>query len=84
MKRKHNLEEVLSSLSRKNDVRIVGSQIQILKDKVFNPKTNQLEINPHKKFDLCNGSWGKMDYLVKVHNYRIYYYSKFENQKANK
>lgn len=50
-------EEVLRSLSKKNSVQVNKSQSTI------NISTN--------KGDLGNGSWGKIDYLTKVHGYRI-------------
>ena len=59
-RKKHRLEEVLRSLHKKNDVSIDGTVIYILTD-----------TNPHKKFDLGNGSWGKISYLTNVHNYSI-------------
>lgn len=58
MARKHNVEEVLRSLSKKHDVKI--SQ----KEEVFilNQKLKE------SKNDLGNGSWGKISFLV---NYTI-------------
>jgi hypothetical protein len=69
--RKHNLDEVLRSLSKKHDCRIQGREIKILTDKVFNKKTQKEEDNPFKRFDLGNGSWGKIDFLVNYCGYHV-------------
>ena len=70
MARKHNLEEVLSSLRKKNDCRIIEKSIFMLTGTSKKPQFK-------KKDDLGNGSWGKIDYLTKVHNYRITYTSEY-------
>ena len=77
MARKHNEDEVLRTLRSKNDVRIVNGEIQVLKDKVFNKKTSQVETNPKKHFDLGNGSWGKISFLVNYCGYRQIFVSEF-------
>lgn len=77
MARKHNEDEVLRTLRSKNDVRIVSGEIQVLKDKVYNKKTCQVETNPKKHFDLGNGSWGKISFLVNYCGYRQIFVSKF-------
>lgn len=53
MARKHTVDEVIRSLSKKKDVRVD------LKLKVV-----ELLNSPFKNNDLGNGSWGKIDYLV--------------------
>ena len=77
MARKHNEDEVLRTLRSKNDVRIVNGEIQVLKDKVYNKKTGQVETNPKKHFDLGNGSWGKIIFLVNYCGYRQIFVSEF-------
>lgn len=79
MSRKHYSEdEVIRVLSRKNDIRVNSfkKEIQILSNKIFTQRGDIID-NPAKKFDLGNGSWGKIDYLVKVHNYHTCKVSKF-------
>lgn len=78
MAKSHTEQGVLASLRKKNDVRVIGSEIQILKDKVFNKKINMIDDNPLKKWDLGNGSWGKIDYLVQNFGYRMIYVSNFK------
>ena len=68
-RKKHRLEEVLRSLRKKNDVSIDGTVIYILTDTIY--QKGETVVNPHKKFDLGNGSWGKISYLTNVHNYSI-------------
>lgn len=70
MARKHNLEEVLNSLRKKHDCRIIEKTIFLLNGCSKNPQFK-------KSDDLGNGSWGKIDYLTKVHNYRTTYTSEF-------
>ena len=77
MARKHNEDEVLRTLRIKNDVRIVNGEIHILKDTVWNTKEQKITTNPKKRFDLGNGSWGKIDYLVKQCGYRQIFVSEF-------
>jgi hypothetical protein len=76
MARKHNMDEVLSSLRKKNDVRIEGSQIKILSNQVFTP-SGELIPNPNKKHDLGNGSHGKIDFLIKYCGFRKITVEKF-------
>lgn len=70
MGRKHKLDEVLKELSRKNDVRVSGTVVMVLSDKVIDNKGNTID-NPQKKNDLGNGSWGRIDYLVNHCGYGI-------------
>ena len=75
MTRKHRMNEVLRTLSRKNDIRIFSNRIQILTDKIC---MEDVEIdNPRKKHDLGIGSWGKIDFLTNYHGYYINYVEKF-------
>lgn len=77
MARKHYSEdEVLVSLRKKRDIRISGHTIAVLKTKVFSPKEMDTIINPLKSFDLGNGSWGKIDFLLK-RGYYLWYTDKF-------
>ena len=62
-KQKHNLDEVLRALAKKNDVRI-DERLKVIQ--VLTPDAKKA------KNDLGNGSWGKIDYLVKVHHFRWY------------
>jgi hypothetical protein len=77
MARKHNEDEVLRAFRIKNDVRIVNGEIQVLKDTVWSTKEQKTVTNPKKHFDLGNGSWGKIDYLVKYCGYRQIFVSEF-------
>jgi methyl coenzyme M reductase subunit D len=71
IKVKHTEQNVIQSLSKKVDCTInVGEKrIGIKPDKIFNHKTGKYEINTTKKFDLGNGSLGKIDFLVNHCNY---------------
>jgi hypothetical protein len=62
MKHKHTLDQALKSLGKKNDCRIRENRILVL-----NGKSKK----SHRQNDLGNGSWGKIDYLVKVHGYAL-------------
>lgn len=68
MARKHNEDEVLKNLRKKNDVRIIGNQIFVLNGK--NPKHQ-------KQNDLGNGSWGKIDFLRNHKGYVLINVSEF-------
>lgn len=61
-RKQHNLEEVLRSLGRKRSIKITGRTVQILKN----------------ADDVGNGSWGKIDYLHKVHGYSFMRVDKFQ------
>lgn len=63
-KRKHTVDEVLISLSRKKSIKITGNEIQIL----VGDKSNN---------DLGNGSWGKIDFLCNHNGYRRFNVIKF-------
>ena len=73
-KRKHNVDEVLKSLTKKSDIRIVGNTIQVIKSQI--EKDGQLIDNPKHKGDLGNGSWGKIDYL-RSQGYRYHFTGEF-------
>jgi len=75
--KKNTLQSALASLMKKNDVRISGDDIMVLSDKAIDPKTGEPIDNPRKQFDLGNGSWGKISYLVNYHGYRQYFVSEF-------
>ena len=65
---KHQLDEVLHSLGKKQDCRINETNILVLNGK---GKKRQ------KQHDLRNGSWGKIDYLVNYCGYRQYFVAEF-------
>lgn len=69
MARKHTEDEVLRALRTKNDVRVSDGYILILTDTVWSSKEGKAIINPKKKFDLGNGSLGKISYLVNYCGY---------------
>lgn len=55
------MEEVLSSLSKKRDVSVdVYNKVIVVNRR-------------HETTDLGNGSWGKIDYLIKVHRFIQYF-----------
>lgn len=61
---------VIRSLSRKNSVHInsVNKTIEVVKD----------------NNDVGNGSWGKIDYLIKVHDYVVLFVGKLRKNKVSK
>ena len=67
-KQKHNLDEVLRALAKKNDVRI-DERLKVIY--VLTPDAKKA------KNDLGNGSWGKIDYLIKVHSYDFFRVNEF-------
>lgn len=77
-RKQYTEDEVIKTLRRKNDIRVDSfkKEIQILSNKIFT-KRGDIVDNPAKKFDLGNGSWGKIDYLIKVHDYHTCKVSKF-------
>lgn len=74
MARKHTLDEVLVSLKKKTDCKVILSAslykdaedntVYILCDQIWSKKEGKMITHPEKKFDLGNKSWGKIDYLV--------------------
>lgn len=56
-------DQVVRQLKRKADIRIVGKQIQELRE---------------GKGDVGIGSRGKIDYLLKQHNYIHFFVQKFQ------
>ena len=63
-KKGYSEEDVLRSIRRKADLRIVGKQIQELKE---------------GKGDVGNGTRGKIDFLIKYCGYVHYYVNDFKN-----
>ena len=53
---KHSLEQAIKALNKKKDVQVEGTDIYI--------RNNSTEIG--------NKSWGKIDYLRKVHNMFVF------------
>ena len=74
-RKNYKIDEVLRSLSKKNDIRILGSTICMLTDKVVDDKVESIN-NPIKLHDLGNGSWGKIGFLQNYCGYKI---AKVEN-----
>ena len=73
MARKHKMDEVLKALAKKHDCRIVGNVIQVLNGE-------SLEAKYQLSNDLGNGSWGKIDFLVKHCGFRQMYVVDFKNE----
>jgi hypothetical protein len=73
MARKHNEDEVLKSLNKKNDVKVSSrtKKILVLTDKVFDKTSGKMVANSKKSFDLGNGSWGRIDFLHNYHGYTL-------------
>ena len=71
MARKHNLDEVLRALKKKNACKIKDFVVLILSDFIWSNKENKLIPNPHKKNDIGNGSWGKIDFLTNYNGFGI-------------
>lgn len=66
--RKFNEDEVLKALRKKNDCKI-DTNLKTIKVLTNDAKS--------KRNDLGNGSWGKIDFLVKVHKYKQYMVATF-------
>lgn len=56
-RKQHTMEEALKSLRKKTGCSVKDGNIEIHKNHT----------------DLGNGSWGKIDYLEKIHKFRVYY-----------
>jgi hypothetical protein len=67
----HTEEEVLRRLMKKSDVRVNPSskRIKLLSNKVWSDKSEGYVENSNKKHDLGNGSWGRIDFLVRYCGY---------------
>lgn len=78
MARKHNVDEVIRSLSSKNDCKVSPFQkvVEVLKNKVHNHE-GELVDNPRSKNDLGNGSQGKIDFLKNHCGYSVIYVGSF-------
>lgn len=61
--RNYNEDEVLQALRRKSDLRVVGKQIQELRE---------------GKGDIGNGTRGKIDFLTKYCGYSHFYVKDFK------
>ena len=57
----HTEERALKQLSKKRDCRVYGKRIVVLSNN-----------SKERHNDLGNKSWGKIDYLVKAHDYILY------------
>lgn len=70
MARKHTMDEVIRSLSKKKDVKV-------------DPNLKVVEIlnTPFKSNDLGNGSWGKIDFLVNHLGFQKVYVEEFSKTK---
>lgn len=77
MKKKNVMRfvDAIESLKDKKDCNIDANNkiIYILASKVFDIKKQETIDNPSKKYDLGNGSWSKIDYLIKQHGFTIAY-----------
>jgi hypothetical protein len=82
-KQKYKVDEVLRHLSKKNDVLVENRKILILKDEIFDVKQGIKIPNPKKKFDLGNGSWGKIDFLVNHNGYTLCNVDNLHQDKKN-
>jgi hypothetical protein len=80
MNHKHNFFEVIKSLRKKHDIKIFEHQNKIILLRNFIVTKEALIIhNPHKKFDLGNKSYGKIDFLVNHCGFHIFFLKSFEN-----
>ena len=81
----HNYLQVLSDLERKNDIKIFSTRhkIFILCDQIYSEKKEKYIINPNKKFDLGNKSFGKIDFLITCFYFHIIYVTDFERKTLN-
>ena len=71
MKKMHNVDEVIRSLSKKRDCKVFPSGN-------INSVNKVVEIlYPAENNDLGNGSWGKIDFLVNHNGYSKRFVSKF-------
>ena len=74
-RKKHQEDDVLYSLSRKNDCKVFKHRniIEVL---------NGLSIKPRYQLsnDLGNGSWGKIDFLCNHHGYRQMFVAEFADK----
>ena len=67
---KHTENEAVRALRKKRDVRIEAPFIYVLKDKVLHKELGVID-NTRKVHDLGNGSWGRIDFLIKVLEYKL-------------
>jgi hypothetical protein len=73
MARKHKMDEVLSSLSRKHDIRI---DVNVKTVEVLTGKSSDSPSNN----DLGNKSWGKIDYLRNYCGYTLIFVDRFNKK----
>jgi len=77
--KKHNYFNVLNSLRRKNDVKIADDDYK--KDNDISLDIDLIlvlnKFAPFKANDVGNGTWGKIDYLCKVFNYKLKFVKTF-------
>jgi hypothetical protein len=73
------LVDAIESLKNKKDCKVDANNriIYILGSKVFDIKKKETVDNPKKQYDLGNGSWGKIDFLIKQHGFTIQYVKEF-------
>ncbi len=79
-RKNYKVDEVLKGLSTKHDVKISGTTILVLSDKVYDTKTKQSVDNPKKRWDLGNGSWGKIDFLTNHCGYFVKRVDSFDRE----
>lgn len=71
MKNKYTENSAIESLSKKNDVQLsLNKEIHVL-----NGKSKKKQFKP--QYDLGNGSWGKIDFLVNYCGYRQRFVAEF-------
>jgi len=78
-RKEHSIDEVLNSLNKKRDCKVdtENKVVEVLKLKVHDKNSLELIDNPKAKFDLGNGSWGKLDYLKNHMGYTILFVGQF-------
>lgn len=79
-RKNYTIDEVLEALKLKNDVKIVGKTIFILKPTSVKIEGGKLvkNLNHLRKDDLGNKSWGKIDFLSKYCGYNKQYIQDFD------
>ena len=66
MPKQHRIDRVLRQLGQKNDCFVDPNTLTI-----------QVLVGKNQKHDLGNKSWGKIDYLQKVHDFSVIKVDKF-------
>lgn len=79
-KNKHtgNIYNVINSLNKKNDIKIIPPYIYLLSQMTYSRTESKMIPNPNRKNDLGIGSWGKIDFLLGI-GYILITVSNFNN-----